>query len=91
MSEEIKEYNVILNNEQVKTLMEEMKEKDKKIERLNNIIDGTKKYCFKRMSELNIIQEKDKDKRLKNFCDNKINAFLEVITEIKMLKDSDKE
>ena len=43
------------------------------------------------MSELNIIQEKDKDKRLKNFCDNKINAFLEVITEIKMLKDSDKE
>ena len=53
------------------------------VEILNNMIDRIKKYCFKRMSELNNIKEKDKDKKLQDFCDNKINAFLEIITEIK--------
>lgn len=53
-------------------------------ERLNNIVNGINNYCFKRMAELDDIRERDK--KLEDFCDNKINAFLEVREKIKELE-----
>ena len=44
MNKEIKEYNVILNNEQVKALVDELKEKNKEIERLHSIIKEVREY-----------------------------------------------
>lgn len=61
----------------------------KNTERLNNIINGINNYCFKRMGELDDIRERDK--KLEDFCENKINAFLEVREKIKELERSDKE
>ena len=65
-----------------------IEEKDKEIERLNNIVNGINNYCFKRMTELDDIRERDK--KLEDFCENKINAFLEVREKIKELERSDK-
>lgn len=68
--------------------MKHQEEAEQEIERLNNIINGINNYCFKRMAELDDIRERDK--KLEDFCDNKINAFLEVREKIKELERSDK-
>lgn len=53
MSKEIKEYNVILNNEQVKALVDELKEKDKKIKKIEILVE-----CLFNNIPLNKEQEK---------------------------------
>lgn len=88
LKQEIEKLNKCIKDDK-ENADEIMAEQQQEIQRLNNIINELNDYCFQRMSELNDIQERDE--KLQDFCDNKINAFIEVREKIKDLKGEDKE
>ena len=84
MSEEIKEYNVILNNEQVKVLVDELKEKGKEIERLNKCIKDDKENA----NEI-IVEQQQEIERLNNII-KRLEEFIEKEIEIYTLELTEK-
>ena len=80
MSEEIKEYNVMLNNEQVKVLVNELNEKDKEIERLKSLWETDKQSWNELMAE-----KETEIERLREENDKAIEKVKSSIKEIERL------
>lgn len=89
-NKEIKEYNVMLNNEQVKALVDKLKEKDREIERLNNIIKRLEEFIEKEI-EIYTLELTEKNTNALSYSLPIKAVYKEIYNVLQELKGSDKE